>query len=81
MALVLASTSPRRRDLLTRLGVEPDRIAAPDIDENPRAGELPVSERERGMALPGERMSWSVGFSVGLLVLVARWARRRGWAA
>lgn len=41
MALVLASTSPRRRDLLARLGVEPDRIAAPDIDENPRPGELP----------------------------------------
>ena len=41
MALILASTSPRRRDLLARLGVVPDRIAAPDIDESPAKGELP----------------------------------------
>jgi len=39
--LVLASTSPRRRDLLARLGVEPVRVAAPDIDEAPLPGELP----------------------------------------
>jgi septum formation protein len=39
--LVLASTSPRRRDLLARIGVVPDRIAAPDVDETPLKGELP----------------------------------------
>lgn len=39
--LVLASSSPRRRDLLARLGVTPDRIASPDIDESPRKGEVP----------------------------------------
>ena len=39
--LVLASSSPRRRDLLARLGVVPARIAAPDIDETPRKGEVP----------------------------------------
>lgn len=39
--LVLASSSPRRRDLLARLGVVPYRIASPDIDENPRKGEVP----------------------------------------
>jgi septum formation protein len=38
---VLASTSPRRRDLLGRLGVVPDRIDAPGIDESPLKGELP----------------------------------------
>jgi len=41
MKLVLASTSPRRRDLLARIGVAPDRVAAPDIDESPLKGELP----------------------------------------
>ncbi len=41
LKLVLASSSPRRRDLLARLGVEPDRVASPDIDERPRKGELP----------------------------------------
>jgi septum formation protein len=39
--LVLASTSPRRRDLLARIGVVPARIDAPDIDEDPLPGELP----------------------------------------
>jgi septum formation protein len=41
MKLVLASTSARRRDLLARIGVTPDRVAAPDIDESPLKGELP----------------------------------------
>jgi len=39
--LILASSSPRRRDLLARLGVEPARIASPDVDETPRKGEVP----------------------------------------
>ncbi len=39
--LVLASSSPRRRDLLARIGAVPVRLASPDIDESPRADELP----------------------------------------
>ena len=39
--LVLASSSPRRRDLLARIGVTPARIEAPAIDESPRLRELP----------------------------------------
>jgi len=39
--LILASSSPRRRDLLARLGISPGRIASPDIDETPRKGEVP----------------------------------------
>ena len=38
--LVLASSSPRRRDLLAQIGVVPSRIASPDIDESPRKAEL-----------------------------------------
>ena len=41
MKLVLASSSPRRLELLGRLGVTPDRIISPDIDETPHKGELP----------------------------------------
>lgn len=41
LSLVLASSSPRRRDLLARIGVRPDRVASPDIDESPLKGELP----------------------------------------
>ncbi|WP_183627070.1 Maf family protein [Novosphingobium sediminicola] len=47
MRLVLASSSPRRRDLLARLGLVPDRIASPDIDETPLKGELPRAYARR----------------------------------
>jgi septum formation protein len=39
--LVLASASPRRRELLARLGIEPARVVHADIDETPGKGELP----------------------------------------
>lgn len=41
MKLILGSGSPRRRELLAQLGVVPDAILPPDIDEDPRKGELP----------------------------------------
>ena len=41
MRLILASSSPRRRDLLARIGITPDIIDAPAIDESPRPAELP----------------------------------------
>ncbi len=40
-ALVLASASPRRLDLLRQIGVEPDRVEPADIDEQPRPKETP----------------------------------------
>lgn len=39
--LILGSASPRRRDLLAQLGLTPDAVRAPDIDETPAKGELP----------------------------------------
>jgi len=39
--LILGSASPRRRDLLAQLGITPDAILPPDIDETPRRAELP----------------------------------------
>ncbi|MFT8243270.1 Maf family protein [Roseomonas sp. BN140053] len=39
--LVLASASPRRLEILARLGFAPDRIDPADIDETPAATELP----------------------------------------
>ena len=57
LSLVLASSSPRRRDLLSQIGVTPDAIRSPDIDESPRKGELarPYAERmasEKALAVP-----------------------------
>ncbi len=40
-SLVLASSSPRRRDLLARIGAAANRIASPDIDESPLKAEQP----------------------------------------
>ena len=46
MKLVLASTSPYRRELLSRLGV-PFDVAAPDVDETPLPGESPDDTAQR----------------------------------
>jgi septum formation protein len=45
--LVLASASPRRRDLLAQIGRVPDLIINPDIDETPTKGELPEAHALR----------------------------------
>lgn len=60
MRLILASASPRRLDLLARLGVVPDEIRPPEISEVPEVGELPRSycrrvAREKARAVPSER--------------------------
>jgi septum formation protein len=45
--LVLASGSSRRLELLRQIGIVPDRIDPPDIDETPRRGELPAKHAMR----------------------------------
>ena len=57
MKLVLGSGSPRRKELLAQLGLVPDLILPPDIDEDPRKGELPRPyalrlAQEKAMAVP-----------------------------
>ena len=39
--LILGSGSPRRLELLGQLGIVPDAVRPPDIDETPQPGELP----------------------------------------
>ncbi len=60
MRLALASASPRRRDLLPRIGLIPDEICAAEIDETPLRGELPAqhacrmaAEKAAAVARPG----------------------------
>ena len=55
--LVLASGSPRRRQLLEMLGIE-HRVVPPDVDETRRAGEAPADyvvrlAREKARAVSG----------------------------
>ncbi|WP_439122610.1 Maf family protein [Marivita sp.] len=57
MKLILGSGSPRRRELLAQIGVEADDIRPPDINEDPRPGELPRPycvrlAREKALAIP-----------------------------
>ena len=54
--LLLASASPRRRELITRLGLEPDLTLAADIDESAADREAPRAyarrmAREKALAL------------------------------
>jgi septum formation protein len=56
--LILASASPRRRELLARLGIEPAAVVHADIDETPRKGEAPRAytmrmAREKARAVDG----------------------------
>ena len=41
MKFILGSASPRRLELLAQIGVRPDAVRAPDIDETPRKAEEP----------------------------------------
>ncbi len=55
--LVLASASPRRRELIARLGAIALRVEPADIDETPHKAELPRDyatrmAREKALALP-----------------------------
>ncbi len=57
MRLILGSGSPRRKELLAQLGLVPDAILPPDIDEDPRKAELPRPyaarlAREKALAVP-----------------------------
>jgi septum formation protein len=47
MRLILGSASPRRLELLAQIGVTPDAVRPPDIDEDPGKGELPRPYAER----------------------------------
>jgi len=56
--LILASASPRRRELIARLGIEPAQVCAADIDETPGHWELPHDyarrmAREKARAVSG----------------------------
>ncbi len=64
--LILASASPRRRELLARLGIEPARIIAADIDETPLPGELP---RAHAVRLAAEKARAAAALAPGSFIL------------
>lgn len=60
--LILASASPRRRELIARLGVTPDAIAPADIDETPHKAELPRDYAKRMAREKAEAAASDDGF-------------------
>jgi septum formation protein len=66
--LVLASASPRRLELLARIGVVPDRVAPTDIDETPLKAELP---RQLAARLARGKADAAAAAAPGALVLAA----------
>ena len=68
LQLVLASASPRRLDLLARIGVAPDAIVPADIDESVLRGELP---RDHALRLAKEKAEAVALLHPNVLVLAA----------
>jgi septum formation protein len=66
--MILASASPRRLELLARLGVMPDAVDPADIDETPRKGELPLPHVRR---LAAEKAAATAARHPGAVVLAA----------
>lgn len=68
MRLVLASASPRRLDLLARIGVTPDLVVPADIDESVPQGEMP---RDHALRLAREKAEAVAAHHPDALVLAA----------
>ena len=66
--LILASASPRRSELLTGIGIRPDKIIPADIDESLVGGELPRPYAQR-MAI--EKAQAISGAHKGAFILAA----------
>jgi len=57
VAIVLASTSPYRRDLLARLRID-FVVQAPEVDETPQSGEAPAATARRLALAKATRVAW-----------------------
>ena len=68
MRLILASASPRRLDLLARIGVTPDAVLPADVDESVPRGELP---RDHALRLATEKAAAVAAKEPDALVLAA----------
>lgn len=66
--LILGSASPRRRELLARIGIVPQAIDAPEINERPGKGELPADHARR---LAAAKAALVAARHPGLAVLAA----------
>jgi septum formation protein len=73
MRLVLGSGSPRRLELLGQIGIVPDAVRPPDIDETPAQGETPLHycrriarDKAEAMRLDGDEIALCADTTVAL---------------
>jgi septum formation protein len=64
--LLLASSSPRRFELLAQLGITPVQIFSPNIDETPAKGEMPHLYAQR---MAREKAQAAIGKLPGAVIL------------
>ncbi len=69
--LALASASPRRLTLLAQIGIVPDQVFTPDVDETPRAAELPRLYAQRLARAKAAAVPTGVGFVLAADTVVA----------
>ncbi|MFO1242849.1 MAG: Maf family protein [Rickettsiales bacterium] len=65
---ILASASPRRKDLLITAGFAPEKIVAADIDESSLKGELP---KDYVLRIASEKAAFVAKANPGIAVLAA----------
>ena len=70
-SLILASASPRRLELLARLGVIPAQVAAADINETPLPREVPRDYARRMAREKALAVSWEASHVLGGDTVVA----------
>jgi septum formation protein len=73
MRLILGSASPRRKELLGQIGIVPDEVRPPHIDETPRTREIPLHycrriarEKARAMQLADDEIALCADTTVAL---------------
>lgn len=68
MTLILASSSPRRLQLLAQMGIVPDQVIPADIDETPYKGEQP---HENALRLAVEKAQAVAAKHPGSIILAS----------
>ena len=71
MRLILASQSPRRLELLARLGIVPDAVIPAEIDEAAHKGELPIPYATRVAAAKAAAVAEPGALTLAADVVVA----------
>ena len=68
VSLILASSSPRRLALLEQVGIEPDQVVSPDVDETPLPRELPRAHAQRLARAKAMAVAARIGRQAGFIL-------------